>query len=96
MPIELIIQLLSGAAGGNLAGTVLKNLNMGTLWNSIMGIVGGGLAGQVLGPMLGMAGKAASTGLDPMAILGSVLQGGVGGGALMAVAGVVKQMMANK
>ncbi len=96
MPIDLIIQLLSGAAGGNLAGTVLKNLNMGWLWNSILGVVGGGLTGQILGPMLGMAGTAAKSGMDPMAILSSVLQGGVGGGALMAVAGVIKGMMANK
>jgi uncharacterized membrane protein YeaQ/YmgE (transglycosylase-associated protein family) len=96
MPIDLIIQLLSGAAGGNLAGTVLKNLNMGWLWNSILGIVGGGLTGQILGPMLGMAGAAAKSGMDPMAILGSVLQGGVGGGVLMAVVGVLKGMMANK
>ena len=96
MPIDLIIQLLSGAAGGNLAGTVLKNLNMGWLWNSILGVVGGGLTGQILGPMLGMAGTAAKSGMDPMAILSSVLQGGVGGGALMAVAGIIKGMMANK
>ena len=46
--------------------------------------------------MLGMAGAAAKSGLDPMAILSSVLQGGVGGGALMAVVGVLKGMMANK
>ncbi len=96
MPIDLIIQLLSGAAGGNLAGSVLKNLNMGWLWNSILGVVGGGLTGQVLGPMLGMAGAAAKSGMDPMAILSSILQGGAGGGVLMAVAGVLKGMMANK
>jgi hypothetical protein len=97
MPIELIIQLLSGAAGGNLAGAVLKNLNLGWLWNSISGIVGGGLAGQILGPLLGMAGTMAKTGsLDPIAILSSVLQGGVGGGAAMAIVGVLKSMMANK
>lgn len=94
MPIDLIIQLLSGAAGGNLAGTVLKNINMGPVWNSILGILGGGLAGQVLGPALGMAGKAASAGLDPVAIISSILQGGVGGGALMAIAGVLRSMMA--
>lgn len=96
MPIDLIIQLLSGAAGGNLAGTVLKNLNMGWLWNSVLGIVGGGVTGQILGPMLGMAGAAAKSGMGPMAILSSVLQGGVGGGVLMAVVGALKGMMANK
>ena len=91
MPIDLIIQLLSGAAGGNLAGAVLKNLDMGRLWNSIMGIVGGGLVGQLLGPMLGM-GSAVGSG-DLMSIIGSILQGGVGGGGLMAIAGVLKGMM---
>lgn len=94
MPIDLIIQLLSGAAGGNAAGALLKNLNMGWLWNSVLGIVGGGLTGQVLGPLLGMAGTAAKSGMDPMAILSSVLQGGVGGGAMMAIGGILKGMMA--
>lgn len=93
MPIDLIIQILSGAAGGNVAGSILKNVNMGTLWNSILGIIGGGLTGQVLGPLLGMAGKAATTGLDPVAILGSILQGGVGGGALLTIVGLLKSMM---
>jgi hypothetical protein len=95
-PIELIIQLLSGAAGGNIAGAVLKNINMGWVWNSVLGILGGGVAGQVLGPMLGMAGAAATSGMDPMAILASVLQGGAGGGVLMALAGVVKGILAGK
>ena len=94
MPIDLIIQILSGAAGGNVAGSILKNVNMGTVWNSILGIIGGGLTGQVLGPLLGMAGKAATTGLDPVAILGSILQGGVGGGALLTIVGLLKSMMA--
>ncbi len=97
MPIDLIIQLISGALGGNAAGAAAKKLDMGWLWNSIAGIVGGGLGGQllggILGPMLGMAGTAAKSGLDPMAILQSVLSGGVGGGALMVVASVLKGMM---
>ena len=55
--LPLIIQLVSGAAGGNLAGSLMKNLSLGTLGNSIAGILGGGLGGQLLG-MLGMAGGA--------------------------------------
>ena len=50
---QLIISLLSGAAGGNIVGGVLKNLNLGVLGNSIAGIVGGGLGGQILGGLLG-------------------------------------------
>ena len=56
--IALIIQLLSGAAGGNLAGKLFKNINLGTVGNSIAGILGGGLGGQLLG-MLGMSGGGA-------------------------------------
>ncbi len=38
--LPVIISLLSGAAGGNLAGSLMKNFNLGTLWNSVVGIVG--------------------------------------------------------
>ena len=89
--LPLIIQLVSGAAGGNLAGKLMKESSMGTLWNSVLGILGGGLGGQVLG-MLGIA--AGSGGMDVASILGSVAGGGVGGGILMAIIGFVKKAMA--
>jgi len=46
--LPLIIQLVSGALGGNVAGSLLKNFSLGTLGNSIAGIVGGGLGGTLL------------------------------------------------
>ena len=93
--LPLIIQLVSGAVGGNFAGSLMKNSSLGTLGNSIAGIVGGGLGGQVLG-MLGMgAGAAGATGATDMGgIVSSVLGGGVGGGLLVAVIGMVKKAMA--
>ncbi|MBT8232541.1 MAG: hypothetical protein HKO66_01865 [Saprospiraceae bacterium] len=93
--IGTIISLASGALGGNLAGSLLKNSSMGTLWNSVAGIAGGGLGGAVLGminPELGAA--AADTGLDITSILSSVGSGGVGGGAVMAIIGMIKKAMA--
>ena len=51
--LPLIVQLVSGAIGGNVAGSLMKKFSMGTLWNSIIGILGGGLGGQILG-MLGL------------------------------------------
>jgi len=84
----LIIQLISGAAGGNIAGGLLKKLNLGTLGNSLAGILGGGLGGQLLG-MLG-AGTPAAGGLDLGSIVSSIAGGGVGGGVLMAIIGAVK------
>ncbi len=89
--LPLIIQLVSGAVGGNVAGSLMKNSSLGTLWNSVAGILGGGLGGTVLG-MLGLGGAEAS-GLDLSSILGSVAGGGVGGGIVMAVIGMIKKAM---
>lgn len=92
--LPLIIQLLSGAAGGNIAGAILKNISLGTLGNSIAGIVGGGLGAKIL-TALGILAAAKSGGsLDIGSILGNVLGGGAGGGALMAIIGVIRSMMA--
>lgn len=93
----LLIQLLSGAAGGNVAGSLLKKFSLGTVGNSIVGILGGGLGGQLLG-MLGVGGAGAGAtpaagGLDIAAILSSVAGGGVGGGILMTVVGLIRQAM---
>jgi len=87
--IPLVIQLLSGAAGGNIVGKLFPNLNLGTLANSISGIVGGGIGGSILS-MLGMS-AAPSGALDIGSIIGSVASGGVGGGVLMFIIGLIKK-----
>lgn len=92
--LSTIIGLASGALGGNLAGGLLKNASMGTLWNSIAGIAGGGLGATVLGmisPDLGAA--AASDGMNLSSILGSVGGGVAGGGIVMTVIGLIKKAM---
>jgi uncharacterized membrane protein YeaQ/YmgE (transglycosylase-associated protein family) len=87
--LPLIIQLVSGAVGGNIAGSLLKNLDLGPVGNSIVGILGGGLGGQLLS-LLGVA-AAPSGSLDLASLVGSVAAGGAGGGALMAIVGALKQ-----
>jgi uncharacterized membrane protein YeaQ/YmgE (transglycosylase-associated protein family) len=82
----LIIQLISGAVGGNAAGAIFKNLSLGMLGNTIAGVAGGGIGGQILGAVLpslagGMVGQAAG--------------GGIGGLILMAVVGFIKNKMAS-
>jgi uncharacterized membrane protein YeaQ/YmgE (transglycosylase-associated protein family) len=86
--VPLIIQLVSGALGGNVAGGLLKKLSLGTALNSIVGILGGGLGGQLL-KVLGVA--TAGGGTDIGGIISSVLGGGVGGGVLMAIIGAIKK-----
>ena len=46
--VSLIIQVISGAVGGNVAGAAMKESSLGTLGNSIAGIVGGGVGGTIL------------------------------------------------
>lgn len=90
--LNIIIQLVSGALGGNGAGAIMKKLSLGTIGNSIVGILGGGIGGQLLG-LLGMAPAAASGGGDLNSIIASVLSGGVGGGVLMAIIGAIKKAL---
>ena len=89
--LPLIIQLISGAAGGNLAGALLKNLSLGTVLNSIVGILGGGIGGQILG-MLGIGTGGGE--MDISGIVGSIAGGGVGGGVLLAIIGMLKKVFA--
>lgn len=86
---SLLIQLVSGAVGGNVAGAALKNLSLGTVGNSIVGILGGGIGGQLLG-MLGLGGGG---GMDVGSIVSSVAGGGVGGAVLLAIIGFIKKSM---
>ena len=94
--MELIIGLLSGSIGGNLAGVALKSLNQGTLINSIAGIIGGGLGGTILSQLgAGDLAAAATDGsLDIGAIVSQVAGGGVGGGVVLAIVGVIRNAMA--
>ena len=90
--ISLIIEAISDAVGGNVAGAAMKENSLGTLGNSIAGIVGGGLGGTILHMVMGTA--AAGGGLDLQSILANVGGGGVGGAILMAVVGFIKNKMA--
>ena len=94
--IGLIIQLISGAVGGNIAGSALKQYNLGTLGNSIAGVIGGGVGAQIIGALVGGgtgAEAAGAGGLDIGSIIGQIVSGGAGGGILMVIVGLIKQAM---
>ncbi len=93
--LPLIIQLASGAIGGNVAGKFMPKSSLGTIGNSIAGIVGGGLGGQILS-MLGVGGGAEAGSMDISSILTSIAGGGAGGGVLMAIVGFVKGLLNKK
>ena len=79
--VELLISLVSGAVGGNAAGALMKDKSLGTLWNSVVGILGGGIGGQVLGLV----------GMDAAGIIGTVAGSGVGGAILLYIVSFFKK-----
>ena len=90
--IHIVIQLAAGALGGLGAGKVLPKMSLGSLGDIVAGLVGGAGGAQ----LLGLLGIGASGSMDVVGILTSILGGGVGGGALMAIVAVVKKLLAKK
>ena len=88
--VTLLIQLISGAVGGNIAGGIMKKLSLGTVGNSIVGILGGGLGGAIL-HALGVG--TGTGGTDMSSVIGSIAGGGVGGGVLLAIVGAIRNAM---
>lgn len=88
--IPIIIQAISGMAGGGIVGSIIKQAGAALLPKLIAGALGGVGAGQVLGGALGgMLGGDAAGGMDIGNILGQVISGAGGGGVLSAIAGAV-------
>lgn len=102
--INLIISLISGAVGGNIAGAAAPDKSLGGLGNSISGLVGGGL-GSFLLQATGLLSHAATTantaahtagGVDLASILADIGGGGVGGAVLTLIIGLIKNSMNKK
>ena len=93
--VSLIVQLIAGAVGGNVAGKANTKFNMGGAGNSIVGAIGGVILGQVIQRMTGGAvtadqAAAATQGLDIASILTSLIGGGAGGAVLSGIIGALK------
>ena len=83
--MQLLVSLISGGVGGNIAGALLKNFSLGPIGNTIVGLIGGGAGGQLLSAM----GVLQSSGM-----IGDIAGSGVGGAVLMIVVGLIKNAMA--
>ena len=92
--INLIIQAVAGAIGGNAAGSAMKNASLGGAGNTIAGAIGGVGGGQLLTALIPMLQGTAGGGFDIGAIIGQVVGGGVGGAILTAIVGMIKNSMA--
>src|SRR5262245_57866140 len=93
--INLIIQIIAGAVGGNAAGSTMKNVDLGPLGNSLAGAIGGAGGGSLLTALLPMLQGAAGN-VDIGALVGQAVGGGVSGAVLTAIVGLIKNAMAGQ
>ncbi|HDR9511005.1 hypothetical protein C5615_32135 [Burkholderia cepacia] len=93
--LSTVVELVSGAAGGNIAGNLLEKYNLGPLGNSLAGILGGGLGGELLSMFMGNQASSGAT-IDLASLLGHLGSGGIGGTVLMIVIGIIKERWFNK
>lgn len=103
--ISLIISLISGAAGGNVAGAAMPEKNLGAIANTVIGLLGGG-AGDFILKALGVLSSGAATAanapatgagdLDIASILATIGVSGVSGGALTAILALIKDAIQKK
>lgn len=89
--LPLLIQVLGGGAGGNLAGKLLKNIDLSKIVQTVLGIVGGVLGGQGLGALEILQSVLGSEGAG--GLLGNAGASGISGAVLVAVIGLIKKMM---
>ena len=91
---SLLIQLVSGALGGNAAGAVNKDTGLSPIGNTIAGALGGGLGGQILHSLFGVGAATAASGMDIGTIVSAFATGGISGGLTALVIGYLKTRMA--
>ncbi len=92
MLVNLLIQIIAGAVGGNVAGVAAKDVDLGMLGNTISGAIGGGVGGQILTTLVPML-SGAGTNFDVGALIGQAAGGGVAGAILTAVVGFIMNKM---
>ena len=86
--IDLIASLISGAIGGNMVGGALNDQSLGSSGDSLLGVLGGGVAGVIL-QLLGATGSGSDV-LDAASLIGNIAICGLGGGLVTAVIGLIK------
>jgi hypothetical protein len=90
--LPMLIQLIGGGAGGNIAGSLLKNIDLSRLAQTVIGILGGIAGGQAINWMGVLESVMGAGGAGGM--LGNAGVSGVSGAVLVAIVGMIKKAMA--
>jgi hypothetical protein len=91
--VSLLIQMIAGAAGGNIAGGLMQRAS-GWLGNSLAGVIGGALGGEIVNAALGPSRMAAAGALDVGTIISTIAASGLGGAVIAALVGLLRSLCA--
>jgi hypothetical protein len=92
---QLLINLVAGAIGGNAAGKASSTFDLGTLGNTIAGLVGGGVLGQIITLVWpSVVASMQSGNFNVGSIVTQAIGGGAGGAILTAIVGAIKNRAA--
>jgi hypothetical protein len=90
--INLIIQIIAGAIGGNAVGAASKDVNLGTTGNTIAGAIGGLGGGQLLTALVPMMAGVGNN-VDIGALVSQAVGGGITGAIVAGIVGLIKNKM---
>lgn len=88
--VNLIVQIIAGAVGGNAAGKINRSFDLGALVNSIVGAVGGVGGGWLISTLAPALAAAEGAGIDVAAIATQAVGGGAAGLVLTAIIGAIR------
>ncbi len=92
---QILINLIAGALGGAGAGKSSPTFDLGMIGNIVLGLVGGGVLGQIANLLLPSIMAAAQSGnLSIGGIVSQAIAGGAGGAVLTAIIGAIKNKVA--
>ncbi len=97
--LNLLVTLIGGAVGGNVAGPATQDKDLGVLGNTISGIVGGTAGAyimQILGILGATAGATSTPGLESIdwsSILATLGVSGGSGAVVTAIVAYIKSAM---
>ncbi len=81
--MNILLNLVFGAVGGNILGKVIKSQNLGFVWNTILGLIGGFILKGVSENLMG-------------GTLGSILGAAIAGALMLFVINLLKKLFSSK
>lgn len=94
--LPILLQLIGGGVGGNAVGAAMKEKSLGTIGNSLTGIIGGVGGVQLLNLLNNpdITNLLVGTGMtDPSSLGANAGVAGAGGAALLGVVALAKKFM---